>query len=275
MTVPHPQYSEQSGKQETDYFRRLYSEEMDTSEAPPRLRYAILAQGRTGSELIAAYLRRRGIGIPLEYFHEGSLPLLAARWGCLEAGGLVDMLRYCDELERYRTTPSGAFGIKIIVPHLNRVTSANTDAAMTILDRFDKILLTRRRDTLRQAISLMRAMSTGQWHVLPGDDRKPMPSPDLRLTFARITYCWAQIISQEREMALLEAKLPAGKLRTVWYEDLSDPRAMPGIVDWLCAGSSVLPRPEAPDHSLPIKGDSREAETIEKAYRDYIAVKPF
>jgi hypothetical protein len=60
----------------------------------------------------------------------------------------------------------------------------------------------------------------------------------------------------------------------VWYEDLSDPRTMSAIIEWLCAGSGVQTQPEAPDHALPMKGDSREADAILKAYMDYIGVAP-
>jgi hypothetical protein len=66
--------------------------------------------------------------------------------------------------------------------------------------------------------------------------------------------------------------LPQGKLRTVWYEDLSDPRMMSAIAAWLCADCTVPSQPAAPDHALPIKGDSREADEIMKAYLDYVGV---
>ncbi len=271
----YAQYTENSGKAESDYFRTLYAEGYDTSGAqPPRLRYAILAQARTGSELLAAYLRRRGLGVPLEYFHHASMPMLAARWGSLGEDGRIDLGRYCADLERHRTGAIGVFGNKIMVNHLARITSGNNAEALAILERFDKIILTRRRDTLRQATSLLRAMSTGQWHVLPGDAHKPVVTSDLARSFARLTYCWADVLGQERDMAALEAKLPAGKLSTVWYEDLSNPRSMPAVADWLCAGSGIEPQAEATDLPLPVRGDSRESDAIIKAYMDYIAARP-
>jgi len=269
------QYTEKSGKSEVGYFRSLYSESADNPHAPtPRLRYAILAQARTGSELVSAYLRRRGMGVPLEYFHGSSLQTLAVRWDCMAADGTVDFGRYRAALERLRTTPNAAFGIKIIMDHLDLVTSRNPDVALEILQSFDKILLMRRRDTLRQGISLMRAMSTGQWHVLPGDEHKPLAGSNVTLSFARITYCWARVLGQERDMAMLEARLPASKLRTVWYEDLSGSPTLPAIANWLCAGSGIQPQPEAPDHPLPMQGDSREAAAVLKTYMDYIGVEP-
>jgi hypothetical protein len=272
----YPQYTEKSGKNEVDYFQSLYSERMDNRPpaTQPRLRYAILAQARTGSELIAAYLRRRGVGLPLEYFHDASMVMLAARWGCLDASGAVDFARYRAELERHRTGAGGVFGIKIMILHLGRVAGGNLNTAAAILGGFDKVLLVRRRDTLRQAISLMRAMSTGQWHVLPGDEQKPVTSADLSLSFARVTYCWALVLNQEREMARLEATLPEAKQRTVWYEDLVDPTTMSAIAAWLGVESGNPARPVDADHPLPIKGDSREADAIMKAYLDYISVMP-
>lgn len=271
----YTQYTDKSGKAESDYFQSLYAESRDSRGGPPpRLRYAILAQARTGSELIAAYLRRRGVGIPLEYFHHASMPLLATRWGSLDAAGGVDLQRYCAELERRRTSSTGAFGNKILVGDLNRVTNGNTESGLALLQGFDKIVLTRRRDTLRQATSLLRAMSTGQWHVLPGDEQKRVAPSDLARLFARLTYCWARILDQERDMARLEAGLPRAKLRTVWYEDLTDPGTLPAIFGWLCAESGIEPQPEAADHPLPIRGDAREADGIIKAYIDFIAATP-
>ena len=271
----YAQYTEKSGKNEVDYFQSLYSERMDTRRpTQPRLRYAILAQARTGSELVAAYLRRQGIGLPLEYFHDASIAMLAARWGCLDATGAVDAARYRAELERHRTSAEGVFGIKIIISHLGRVTGGNLNAAAAVLAGFDKVLLMRRRDTLRQAISLMRAMSTGQWHLVPGDEHKPMTSTDWSLSFARITYCWALVLGQERDMVRIEAMLPRAKLHTVWYEDLVDPSTMSAISAWLGIESGNPARPVDADHPLPIKGDSREADAIMKAYLDYIGVMP-
>lgn len=271
----YAQYTEKSGKNEVDYFQSLYSKTADIEGAPPpRLRYAIYAQARTGSELVSAYLRRQGIGLPLEYFHDASIPMLAARWGCLGPDGRVDFARYRAQLERHRTTAGGIFGIKIIVPHLSQIVGGNLNAAAAVLGTFDKILLMRRHDTLRQAISLMRAMATGQWHVVPGDDQKRLTSSDVSLSFARITFCWALVLNQERDMAQVEAMLGPGKLRTVWYEDLSDANTMSAIAAWLTADSGVSPRPAAPDHALPIKGDSREADAIMKAYLDYVGVVP-
>jgi len=269
----YAQFTDKSGKHEIDYFQTLYSERMDNkAPTPPRLRYALLAQARTGSELVSAHLRRQGVGLPLEYFHGASIGLLATRWGCFGPDGTFDFARYCAALERYRTTSSGVFGIKIIMPHLSHVTRGDIGAAAAYLRSFDKVLLMRRRDTLRQAISFMRAMSTGQWHVLPGDGNKRIASADLNLSFARITYCWALVINQDRDMGTLEAMLPQDRLRSVWYEELLDPRVPSGICAWL-AGTAVSPQPVAPDHALPLKGDTKEADAIMKAYLDFMGVQ--
>jgi LPS sulfotransferase NodH len=184
------------------------------------------------------------------------------------------LARYRAQPERHRTTPSAVFGVKIIMSQLSWLTGGNMDAAAEILRSFDKVLLMRRRDTLRQAISLMRAMSTGQWHVIPGDELKPLTGLDASLTSARITYCWAQILGLERDMTQVAAALSPDKRRTVWYEDLSDQRTLGAISAWLSAETGAPPAPTAPDHPLPVPGDSREADAIMKAYLDYIGVLP-
>lgn len=266
----YPQYTEKSGQAETDYFRSLFSAEMDLKEAPPpRLRYAILSQARTGSELMAAYLRQQGIGLPLEYFHESGVPLLAERWGCVDARGVIKLERFGLELQRHRTTSNGIFGIKIGVPQLGSITGGNPDAAIGVLRSFDKILLMRRHDTLRQAISLMRAVSTGQFHVMPGDDRKRVTDSDMTVLSPRITHFWAMVLSMDRDMTRLVAAVPPDRVLAVWYEDLQDPKAMDMIANWLCTGIGVPAQPEGRKFALPKRNDTRESDAIVKAYLGY------
>src|ERR1700676_1927877 len=267
-------YSEQAGDHEVSYFESLYSERWDRPAAAARVRYLVLAQERTGSELLCAYLRQRGMGVPLEYFHKARLPALAARLGCLEADGIVNVARYRAELERRRTTDNGVFGAKIVMPQLAWIAGSTGIAPEQVAGSFDKVVLMRRHDTLLQAISLMRAMSTGQWHVISGDPLKPVNSSDIALSFARITYSWARVLDQERDMARIGAALAPAKARIVWYEDLADQRTMSEVAAWLCAGNGAAPRSVAPDHALPVKGDSQEADAIMKAYLAYIAVQP-
>ncbi|HKX10385.1 MAG TPA: Stf0 family sulfotransferase [Stellaceae bacterium] len=263
-------YTERSGQAEANYFRSLYSEEMDVKEArPPLLRYAILSQARTGSELVAAYLRQQGIGFPLEYFHENRMPQLAVRWGCLEADGNVRLDRYGRELHRHRTVSNGIFGIKIGVPQLGPITGGNPETATVLLRGMDKVLLMRRYDTLRQAVSLMRAVSTGQWHVIPGDDHARVTASDMSVLAPRITHCWALVLSQDRDMTRLEATLAPDRVRTVWYEDLQDPKSMGMIADWLCTGIGVPAQPPKRKFPLPKRGDTQEADAIVKAYLEY------
>jgi LPS sulfotransferase NodH len=267
-------YSNKSGEHEVGYFESLYSAQWDC--APPsaiHLRYLVLAQERTGSELLCAHLRQVGMGVPLEYFHPARLPALAGRLRCVEPGGLR-LARYRAELERHRTTENGVFGAKVVMPQLALMADTAGIPVEKFVASFDKVILMRRRDTLRQAISLMRAMSTGQWHVIPGDEQKQLRTADPRLSFARITYCWARILGEERDMARLEATLRPGAARTIWYEELTEPRTMGDVVAWLCAGTPARARLPASDHPLPVKGDSREAEAIVSAYLGYISVEP-
>ncbi|HKX10384.1 MAG TPA: Stf0 family sulfotransferase [Stellaceae bacterium] len=243
---------------------------MDVKDAPPsRLRYAIFSQARTGSELVAAYLRQQGIGLPLEYFHPNGVPLLAERWGCVDASGVIKLDRFGLELERHRTTSNGIFGIKIGVDQLGSITGGKPDAAVGLLRSFDKVLLMRRHDTLRQAISLMRAVSTGQFHVMPGDDHKRVTDTEMSVLSPRITHSWALVVGMERDMTRLTATLPPDRVLAVWYEDLQDPKAMDAIANWLCAGIGVPAQPEGRKFALPKRGDTRESDAIVKAYLDY------
>jgi Stf0 sulphotransferase len=266
-------FSDKSGRNEIDYFRLLYSEQWDRADAAPvRLRYAILAEERTGSELLSAHLRQRGVGIPLEYFHDRHLPALAARFGCVGADGQVDVARYRAELERRRSSRNGIFGAKIVMPQLARLAGNDAALAAQFIGSFDKVVLMRRRNTLLQAISLMRAMATAQWHVIPGDPLKPVDSPDESRLFARITYCWARVLDQSRDLSAIGETLSPAKARWVWYEDLAGGRAGAEIAEWLCEGTGAAPGPAEAGHALPQKGDSGEAESIMQRYLAYLAI---
>jgi len=268
-------YSANSGRNEIDYFSRLYSQQWDrASAAPVRLRYVVLAEERTGSELLCAHLRRHGVGIPLEYFHDRHLPALAARFGCVGADGKVDIVRYRAELERRRSSENGIFGAKIVMPQLAQLAGNDTARAAEFIGSFEKVVLMRRRNTLLQGISLMRAMATAQWHVMPGDPLKPVASPDESRLFARITYCWARVLDQSRDLSAIAETLSPAKVRWIWYEDLADGRVGTEIAEWLCAGTGTVPGPAADDHALPQKGDSGEAESIMQRYLAYLAIVP-
>jgi LPS sulfotransferase NodH len=247
------------------YKQLLLSEKWDVRNAPAtRLRYAIFSLPRTGSELLCARLRLAGIGVPCEYFNTQAV---AARLGCLDDAGGVDVMKYLERLEAVRTTLNGIFGTKLQPRHLANASGGDAAIADRLLRRFDKIVVLRRRDVLLQAISLARSHLTGQWHVLPGDDTRHIAADDGRL-FDAITAGLERIRRADAALHRLERARDAGSVQSVYYEDMTQGGVCERLIDWIADGFDRLPLPaeHSPDHALPQRGDASEAAAIKERY---------
>ncbi|GAA0312137.1 Stf0 family sulphotransferase [Sphingomonas oligophenolica] len=151
----------------------------------PRRSIVICTHPRSGSTLLGEALYfAGGLGCPLEYFHAGFRPNLAARWGCV---GLSD---YGRAVHRWRTDASGTLSVKLfwrdvaelageLDPgrfhdlHQRRPDATSPDTyreiAALIAPLFpaaDYIHLLR-RDRVRQAVSAAAAVQTGIWRQIP------------------------------------------------------------------------------------------------------------
>src|SRR5690348_5118728 len=161
---------------ERRYKERLRSPEWDVGNgAEPRLQYVLLSLPRTGSEWLCAVFRQRGLGVPLEYL---TATEIAQRLGCADEAGNIDLPKYVKRLQATRTSLNGVFGLKLHPLHLRAASASDERRAAETLARFDRVLLLRRRDRLLQAISLARALFTGQFHIVPGDTPQPLTETD-------------------------------------------------------------------------------------------------
>lgn len=236
--------------------------------APTRFRYLIFSTQRTGSELLCAYLRERGIGVPLEYFGPTSL---AERLDCLEGNGRTMFQRYVPLLEAKRTTPNGIFGMKLHPGQLEALSELNDEKAIRFLERFGKIIVLRRRDKVLQAISLARAIITGQFHNVAGDETRPLSAPD-ELLFERIAANVSGTLSEEHYADRLLSRIARRRVHAIWYEDFSE-AAFASLVATLCAEAGTLAGDKPPSgEPIPLrKGDTREADEIKARFLAYIA----
>jgi len=260
-----------AGKNEVLLKEALSSEHWDRSDGTPtRLRYVVFSPQRTGSELLCSHLAQRGIGIPFEYFNHLFMPRIARRLGCLGEDGRIVVARYLALLEPKRTR-NGIFGTKLQPDQLNVLAAGDAESARSILRRFDRIILLRRRDKLLQAISLAPARLTNQWQMYK-DDPMIRVSSDDRAFFPMIAESLGKILEDERYMARFDAELNSQNVRALWYEDLRDPRALDAAASWLWnAAGGGAPEPESDrGHELPKKMDESEARGIKERFLAYV-----
>ena len=145
----------------------------------------ICTHPRSGSTLLGEALYfAGGLGCPLEYFHAGFRPALAARW---DSEGLSD---YGRAVHRWRTDASGTLSVKLfwrdVVELAGELQPGRFDdlhqrpPEATSPDMYREIagllaplfpaagyIHLRRRDRVRQAVSAAAAVQTGIWRQIP------------------------------------------------------------------------------------------------------------
>jgi LPS sulfotransferase NodH len=155
---------------------------------PPRRTVLICTHPRSGSTLLGEALYfAGGLGCPLEYFHSGFRPGLAARW---RAPALVDYIRAA---HRWRTDPDGTFAAKLFWPDLVQLAGERAPGDHSALDTMPpeavppatyraigaqlaaifpnpRFVYLERRDRVRLAISGMAALHSGRWRVVAAAD---------------------------------------------------------------------------------------------------------
>ena len=148
----------------------------------PQTSYLICATHRTGSTLLCEALANTGLaGQPAEYFWSGYEPLWSARWGSTTYAEY-----HAAALER-TTTPNGVFGCKIIfayfddflskVRQLHGYADLSTPVLLsTIFPNLHYIWITR-RDKVRQAVSLWKAVQSQIWEQRTEQPTAPVQNP--------------------------------------------------------------------------------------------------
>jgi trehalose 2-sulfotransferase len=157
--------------------------------------YLVCATPRSGSTLLCETLSKTGVaGNPLEFFEalpETGVPRrpvdYLAGLDDPEALALIEGapapeappysdLRGCTDYDEHLakvresgTTPNGVFGAKIMWAHLEDLGRrlGSGDLGALVDERFDhpRFVWVRRQDTIRQAVSLWRAMQTQSWRA--------------------------------------------------------------------------------------------------------------
>jgi trehalose 2-sulfotransferase len=140
------------------------------TEIPDRC-YWICSTPRTGSQFLCEILKTTGLlGTPEEYFQRDHCSLLFERFGAF------DYETYLNKVLGQTSTPNGVFGAKVMggpyledffrqlraLPSQMGSQGSNPEFAAELFPGLRYIWLTR-RDKLRQAISLSKALQTGVW----------------------------------------------------------------------------------------------------------------
>jgi LPS sulfotransferase NodH len=199
-----------------------------------------------------------GLGCPLEYFHAGFRPALAARWGC---AGLSD---YSRAVHRLRTDASGTLSVKLfwrdVVELAAELRPGRFDdlhgrpAEATSPDTYREIagLLAPlfpaadyihlvRRDRVRQAVSAAAAVQTGVWRQIPQmGERAEAAAPSFDFTKIERMIAYADFCHRHwRGFFAVIGAVP----RDLAYEDLTRDHdaAVKGVLDRLGSPAAVPP----------------------------------
>jgi trehalose 2-sulfotransferase len=127
-----------------------------------RSRYCILSSQRSGSTLLARMLSKtQQAGDPLEYFNLRLLQLGRAQTG----NQSLTPFEFLRLMESRRTSPNGIFGMKLHYEQMLRAFQSDIPNRNMIefLRSHQHLFWIRRRDRLRQAISLAVATHTNSW----------------------------------------------------------------------------------------------------------------
>jgi LPS sulfotransferase NodH len=255
--------------------------------------YLVCATPRSGSTLLCEALRRTGVaGNPLEFFEalpETGVPRrpldYLAGLDDAEALALIEGARapeaprysdlrgcsdYAEHLEKVRaagTTPNGVFGAKVMWAHLVDLgRQLGSDDLGTLVDeQFDRprFVWVRRRDTVRQAVSLWRAMQTQSWRA----ENEPAAG-EPRYSYAALHHLVELLAAHDRAWE----RFLSGRDRvlTLTYEDIAS-----GIGDAVARTlAHIGVAPDAAAGALPTmrrQADQRSDEWADAYARDALA----
>jgi len=248
-------------------------------DGPPARSVVICTHQRSGSTLLGeAITFAGGMGIPLEYFHRGFRPALAARWGSIGTSG------YVAALHRHRTDPSGILAVKLFWQDVADLAAEQDPAcealraiapgepAVDLYRRARAVLdgvlpnavwiSLERRDAVRQAVSLERAAQTDVWRDIGARDISGAPTPSYRFEALAARLHWIRRArSRWRSFFAANGIVP----HEICYEEMvRDPA---GTLEGLCRlmGRDCPPLPAARTRR---QADSLSEEWTKRLLRD-------
>ena len=272
--------------------------------AEPLRSYLVCATQRSGSTLLCELLKGTGIaGCPEEFFeavattgfppHPGDYlaglprtgvgirdeptPAEAPAYSSLQ--GIADYRRHLERTFAWGTTENGVFGAKLmfnqlpelqaLVRELPEYSGLEPGHLLTRLFGHPRYIWVSRRDKVRQAVSLWRALQTRSWrHGRSGDER-----PTLRYHFEAIHHLVGRLESDDLGWRQFFAEHGLEPLTISYEDDLErDPSAaVRQALDWIGIRSPV---PTAPRPVLHRQSDALSDEWVAAYHRDAAASAP-
>lgn len=172
-----------TGSSEQPVLNFYRSSAYDVGGGPPTRRYLIVTTPRAGSTWLAMTLGATGYaGVPGEYLHPAVMKAYADGRGkpSFDLGGFLA------ELAPRRTTPNGAFGLKLLAGQtlFSLPEKARAAFAAELLGCFDRVIYLQRRDKVAQALSFYVAQQTNHFTMTTAADRDRLHRAQRGLSFA-------------------------------------------------------------------------------------------
>jgi trehalose 2-sulfotransferase len=176
-------------------------------ETATTVAYAVCALPRSGSSLLCELLFNTALaGAPAEYFDPAMRKQFSRRWGT------ESFDEYLRALLARKTGPNGVFGFKA---HFFQLAEAFPGASLEEAFPGLRHVYITRRDTLRQAISWVRALQTHKW---ASDHEVRVRHPEV-FRREQIDNLIAGVVERERRWETFFAHSGIEPLR-ITYEDL-------------------------------------------------------
>ena len=169
--------------------------------------YIILGTERSGTTVIAEGLYSTGqAGCPHEYEGPGQKKLLMERWNVFTSED------YLAHLFRYRTTPNGIWGIKILAHTIDQA------ATLYLLEQYRPVYIyIFRKNKIEQAVSRFKAKYTDAWTESLHRSRKKIFNKDY--SFQKILECFKFCLDSEQTILTFISNKKA-MINKFMYEDM-------------------------------------------------------